>query len=124
MATQAKTAPVATPGDSPTPAKQKHPARGTRKRVLGEGEGDYCVMEIAPAGRDIPTGTLLPIPEVPRFEHSLAAMQWIRQKSGDKLAGKQVAVIAFKEILDITVVTKPTVQISTKAKTVIPRAEK
>ena len=127
MSTPAIPKPPRTPAD-PVPPKKKHPGRGTRKRVLGDGEGDYCIYQIVGAGTDIPQGALLPIPNVPTFEHSLAAMQWIRQQSGDLLTGKQVAVIAFKEIMDIQVVTKPTVKIVAKTKTVVtktvvPKAE-
>ncbi len=115
-----------TPTDTPVPSKpkRKHPARGTRKRVLGDGEGDYCIYQIIGAGQQLPQGALVPIPDIPNFEHTLAAMQWIRNDSGDLLTGKQVAVIAFKEIMDIQVVTKPTVKITAKAKTVVPRADK
>ena len=112
-----------TPTDSPiaTP-KLKVPNRGKRKRVLGKGEGDYCIYECAPADSDMPKGSLVPIPEVPRFENSLQAMQWIRNESGDKLTGKQVMVFAAKEILDIRAVSKPTILITTKPKTEVKKS--
>ena len=107
-----------TPTDSPVaPPRKKVPARGTRRRVLGKGEGDYCIYECAPSDSDMPKGSLIPIPEVPRFENSLQAMTWIRNESGDKLTGKQVMVFAAKEILDIRVATKPVISITTKPKT-------
>tara|TARA_R110000803_G_scaffold48198_10_gene100116 strand:- start:10030 stop:10380 length:351 start_codon:yes stop_codon:yes gene_type:complete len=113
---------TATPTDSPAaPPKKKVPARGTRKRVLGEGEGDYCIYEIAPSDSDLPKGTLLPIPQIPRFENSLKAMTWIRNESGDKLTGKQVMVFAAKEILDIRVASKPVISITTKPKTEVKK---
>ena len=90
-------------------------------RVLGNGEGDYCIYECAPKGSDMPKGTLIPIAGVPQFENTLAAMTWIRNESGDRLTGKQVMVFAAKEILDIRVQSKPVVSITTKPKTEVKK---
>lgn len=99
---------------------KKVPARGTRKRVLGEGEGDYCVMQVADGKNgDTPRGALIPLPGIPRFENTIEAMKWIRNESGDQLTGKQIAVVAFKELLDIRVETKPVVKISAKSKVTV-----
>jgi len=111
-----------TPGDTHVaPPKKKVPARGTRKRVLGNGEGDYCIYECAASDSDMPKGSLIPIPNVPRFENSLKAMTWIRNESGDTLTGKQVMVFAAKEILDIRVASKPVISITTKPKTEVKK---
>lgn len=109
-----------TPTDEVKPGakakKTKHPKRGIRKRVLGEGEGDYCIYEIAGQDRNLPKGSLLPLPEVPRFEDTVSALRWLRNKSGDTLAGKQLMVFKACEILNLRVQSKPTVIIETKPK--------
>ncbi|MCP4899971.1 MAG: hypothetical protein GY906_23630 [bacterium] len=107
-----------TPTDS-SKGKGSHPKRGIRKRVLGEGEGDYCIYEIASQGSPLPAGALIPIPEVPRFEDTVKAMTWLRKESGDLLAGKQVMIFRAMEILSLQVENKPTVTISAKPKVVV-----
>lgn len=132
MATPTPTdkAPAAKGPQAPKPSdpekKKKVPSRGTRKRVLGEGEGDYCIYEIADGSTGAPKGALIPIPGVPRFEKTVDALKWVRTESGDTLTGKQVGILAFKEILDIRVETKPVVRISAKSKVVVndPEAAK
>lgn len=114
--TTAETPTDAAPGST---KGKKVPARGKRKRVLGKGEGDYKVMEVATGQGDVPKGALLPLPNTPQFEKTVDAMKWIRNESGDTLMGKQIAVIAFKELLDIRVETKPVVRISAKQKVVV-----
>lgn len=111
-----------TPTDDSVPAaaeKQKMPQRGIRRRVLGEGEGDYCIHEIAGQGMPYPRGCLIPIPDVPRFQDTASAMKWIRNESGDLLAGKQVMVFRACEILTLEVQQKPTVVISAKPKVTV-----
>jgi len=119
---------TSTPTDEakPQPAKKKVPARGTRKRVLGEGEGDYLIMQVHPGGDGIPAKAMLPIPDTPQFENTNVAMKWIRQEGAEILAGKQLAIIAVKELLNIEVQQKPTVRIATKAKITVndPTAKK
>lgn len=108
-----------TPTDSPAPqtlAPEKVPQRAKRKRVLGDGEGDYCIYEIVPPGTPLPAGALIPIPGVPRFEETKKALAWISAESGDTLAGKQVMVFRACEILAIQVQAKPTIVIQAKAK--------
>ncbi len=102
----------------PRRRRKATPKRGIRKRVLGEGEGDYCVYEVVTGG-DLPKGSLLPIPEVPRFTDTQAALKWIRNGSGDLLTGKQIMVFQAKELLTIRVQTKPTVVIESKPKVVV-----
>jgi hypothetical protein len=118
--------PVTTPSDSPTavpPEKKKHPNRGTRKRVLGEGEGDYCIGELVGEGTSIPRGSIVPIPTVPRFIDTATAMKWIRNESGDLLAGKQVMVYRACEILSLQIQSKPQVVIQTKPKVTVTKPE-
>ena len=106
-----------TPGDdAEAQPKASHPTKGRRYRVLGKGEGDYCIYQIAPDGSDLPKGALVPIPDVPRFESTAEAMRWLRMDSGDKLAGKQVMVFQAMEICTINVVSKPSVSIEKKPK--------
>ena len=121
-----------TPTDSPTTTPRRkraradkgkpNPNRAKRKRVLGDGEGDYCVMEVAGASSDVPRGSLVPIPEVPRFEDTVQAMNWIKKESGDLLAGKQVAVVRFMELLTLAVEMRPIITIKAKPKMEAPTA--
>lgn len=98
------------------PEPKKVPQRGVRRRVLGEGEGDYCVYEIVGPGTKLPQGALLPLPKIPRFESTQEALRWIRNDSGDLLANKQVMVFRACEVLSLTVQQKPVVVISAKPK--------
>jgi len=104
--------------DAAEPGRKKMPKRGIRKRVLGDGEGDYCIYEIAPQGSQLPKGALLPIPEVPRFEETAHAIRWIKNQSGDRLTGKQVMVFKACEILSLQVTTQAVVKIASKPKTI------
>lgn len=106
-----------TPGDdAQAQDKASHPTKGRRYRLLGQGEGDYCIYQIAPQGGNLPVGCLIPIPDVPRFESTAEGLRWIRTDSGDLLAGKQVMVFQAMEILSINVVSKPQVSIEKKPK--------
>ncbi len=119
MATTKPKAPV-TPGDDAAPQEpRKHPTKGRRFRVLGSGEGDYCIYQIAPPESQLPQGCLVPIPEIPRFATAAEAMRWIRADSADLLAGKQVMVFCAYEIMTINVVNKPQVSIERKPKVLI-----
>ncbi len=115
--------PPETPTDEPITVspqapseRQKHPARGLRKRVLGEGEGDFCVYEVATETSDLPTGALTQIPGIPRFPSQAKAMSWVRRESGDLLAGKQVMVFRAVEVLMVSVRTKTEIDIQVKPK--------
>jgi hypothetical protein len=113
--------PSATPEDPV--AERKIPQRGIRKRVLGDGEGDYCIYEIAGPDLNLPKGTLVPIPTIPRFVDTQKALQWIRNESGDLLAGKQVMIFRACEILSLVVQQKPTVVIQSKPKVTVTKPE-
>lgn len=112
----------------PTPdepqAPKKTPNRGIRKRVLGEGDGDYCIYELIGQGSELPVGALIPIPAVPRFKDTTKAVTWIRNESGDLLAGKQVMVFQAKEIMNIALQQKPTIVIQAKPKITVSKPEK
>ena len=99
--------------------RESVPQRGIRKRVLGSGEGDYCIYEIATSGSDFPAGSLLPIPDVPRFEATTEAVRWIKNESGDLLTGKQVMIFRAMEIMTIQVASRPTIEIISKPKVVV-----
>jgi hypothetical protein len=103
----------------PSEGKKKVPARGQRKRVLEAAGGDYCIYEIIGAGQKLPQGALVPIPTIPTFKDTTDALKWIRNESGDTLAGKQVMIFRACEILSLTVVQKPTVVIAAKPKKTI-----
>lgn len=113
-----------TPTDDPKPqavneTPKSVPQRGKRMRVLGDGEGDYCIGELVGPESPMPRGAIIPIPGVPRFEDTRDALKWISHKSGDLLAGKQVMVYRACEVLQITVQSKPEVVIRSKTKTVV-----
>jgi hypothetical protein len=114
-----------TPTDELNPsegkARKKVPGRGTRKRVLGEGEGDYCIYEMIGQGSEIPKGSLVPV-GAPRFEDTIAAMKWLRNEGGH-LAGKQVMVWRACEIVSLEVETKPTVIVKPKPKITTKKGE-
>ena len=107
-----------TPTDSATESagKKKIPQRGIRRRVMGEGEGDYYIYEIAPPESKLPKGSMIPIPKVPRFLDTAAAIKWIKNESGDLLIGKQVMVFRACEIMSLRAETRPTVVIECKPK--------
>jgi hypothetical protein len=116
--TDAPIAAAPTAGSPPPQAK----ARGARKRVLGEGQGDYLIYEIIGEGQQIPKGALMPIPGVPQFEDTAKALAWIRNESGDLLSGKQVMVFRACEILSLVIQQRPTVVIQAKPKVTIAKA--
>lgn len=123
MATQKPPAPQ-TPGDDAVPQQPRsHPTKGRRFRVLGKGEGDYCIYQIAPQDSQFPAGCLIPLPEVPRFTSCAEAMRWVRNDSGDLLSGKQVMVFCAHEILTVTVEPRPQVKIDKKPKVQISGPE-
>lgn len=114
-----------TPTDAlPTPAptqkpRRKLPKRGVRKRVLGKGEGDYCIYQVITEHKVYPHGTLLPIAGTPQFKDSAGAMRWIRRESDDLLSGMQVMILRACELLAVRVQSKPTVVIESKPKVVV-----
>lgn len=118
MSRSKNTPPLEAPTDAPiTPPTPK--AKGPRKRVLGEGEGDYLIYEIMGDGAQLPKGTLVPIPKVPQFEDTAKALKWIRNDSGDTLAGKQVMILRACEILSLRIAQRPTVVIEAKPKVAV-----
>ena len=106
-------------GKTQKPARKAVPGRGIRKRILGKGEGDYCIYEIAGTASDFPAGSLIPIPETPRFESTTEAVRWIKAESGDLLTGKQIMVFRAMEIMTIRVSSKPMIEIESKPKIVV-----
>ena len=102
--------------------KRKVPQRGARKRVLGEGEGDYLIYELIGEGSEMPKGSMIPIPGVPQFESTVKAIAWIKNESGDKLAGKQVMIFRVCEILSLIVQQQPKVVIQAKPKVTVTKA--
>lgn len=109
--------PTTTPGDDAiAKAKVSHPQKGKRFRVLGKGEGDFCVYQIAPADSQLPQGCLIPLPDVPRSTSLAEAMKWIKNESHDLLAGKQIMVFCAHEIMTVSVVNQPRITIDKKPK--------
>jgi len=123
-----------TPTDSPTttPRRKKaradkgkpNPNRAKRKLVLGKGEGDYCIYEVVPPdSTELPPGSLIPIPGVPRFRDTVKANAWIRKESGDLLHGKQVMIFRAMDLLRLSVEMKPVVRIVAKPKMTLDEIE-
>jgi len=104
---------------SPTKGK-KVPSRGIRKRVLGNGEGDYVVMMVAPPDSDIPKGSLVPLADSPQFESSTEAKAWLKtDEKASALAGMQVAIVKFLEIGRLKARNRPEIVFETKPKIVV-----
>lgn len=110
--------PIEAPTDEVEVPKKKT-QRGMRKRVLGEGEGDYCIYEINQDPK-LPKGALVPLPGVPRFNDTISAVKWIKFESKDLLTNKQVMIFKACEVLTLQVVTKPTVVLAAKPKISMP----
>jgi hypothetical protein len=91
--------------------------------VLGEGEGDYCIFQMIGQGQDLPAGSLVPIPSVPRFETTAQAERWVRTESGDLLMGKQVMIFKAMEVLRINMQTKPQLVIEKKPRVLVSTPE-
>ena len=116
-----------TPGDDAQPKEKKsHPTKGRRFRVMGAGEGDYCIYQITPEGSQLPNGCLIPIPEVPRFESTAEARRWAKHGSGDMLSGKQIIILQVMDIGNCAVEQRPVVTMNWKPKIQIsgPETEK
>lgn len=108
---------LGTPGDDATPqSARKHPTKGNRYRVMGNGEGDYCIYQIAPQDSNLPAGCLIPIPNVPRFESTAECKRWIKADSGDLLARMQVMLVQVMDIGGVNVENRPQVTINWKPK--------
>ena len=67
----------------------------------------------------IPKGSLIQLPNVPRFVATYDAIKWIRKQSGDLLAGKQVMILRACEIISLEVDTSPRVVINSKPKVTV-----
>lgn len=118
-----------TPTDSPAPAPKKIPKRGLRYAVTGkndegEWEGDIMIYQLASSESDLPTGCMVPIPNVPRFKTTSEALRWAKFNSGDLLAGKQVMIFHAKEILNVDMVQRTEVKIVQKPKFVVNGPER
>lgn len=106
-----------TPGDdAQAQTAAKHPTKARRFRVLGKGEGDHCVFQIAGDGAQVPAGCLVPIPKAPRFTSGADAKRWAQQESGDMLAGMRVGIIHFLDIGNFNVINKPVVNVDWQPK--------
>lgn len=115
----AKAAELETPTDTPQAeavAKKPAPNRGARYRLFDDGEGDWCVYQIAPQGGELPHGTLVPIPSAPRFSSAKDATAWIR-KNGAELNGMQVMTFKAFDISLVEVETRPAIKLTSKPKT-------
>jgi hypothetical protein len=92
------------------------PKRGYRKRVLGSGEGDFCIYVISDGNSGLPLGALVPIDGVPHFTSSLEAKRWILEASGNLLVNKQIMVFRAVEIINVVAKNVPTIELQAKVK--------
>jgi hypothetical protein len=104
------------PPVDPAIPRQRIPQRGNRKRVLGNGEGDYCIYVIADGGSGVPRGALVPIDSVPRFVSLAEARRWLMASSGSLLANRQIMIFKAIEVINVAVTTVATVQLIAKVK--------
>lgn len=114
--TQPSPTDLTTPGDDANPLPRVSPQRGKRYRVLGKGEGDVLIMEIAPPSTQLPKGTLTPIPGVPQFESKGEARRWVQADSKDLLANKQIMILQVHDIGSVQVEATPKVALNWKQK--------
>lgn len=91
------------------------PRRGRRFRTY-EG-GDYMILQIAPADSGLPTGALVPIPEMPQHENCAKALAYLRE-NGHKVQGMQLMVLKAHRILSVQTAQKPTVELIEKPRVV------
>lgn len=114
----APTPPTAGPKETATATGTTDaPNRGNRY-ALNEDGNDIYVMQVAPQDSGMPEGTLITIPEAPRFGTVSEATKWIGA-SGEAYAGKQVTIIRAFEVMAVNVETNPRVVVSKKPKTKI-----
>lgn len=104
------------PPVDPVEPVRRMPNRGNRKRVLGDGEGDFCIYVIADGSTDLPAGALVPIDGIPRFTSATEAKRWMQTSSGDLLVNKQVMIFKAYEIINIVARVKTNVELQAKTK--------
>ena len=107
-----------TPTDRAVPYT-KVPNRGVRKRLLGDGDGDFCIYAISEGEHGIPPGALLPVADVPRFVNAKLAKAWLKNLSGDLLANRQILIFRAVELINVTVVSHTKVELIEKTKLII-----
>lgn len=100
----------------PSPKKDKAPKRGRRFRMFED--GDYIVMQLAPAEGDLPAGSLVPIPDVPNFENCAKALSWLRE-NGHVVQGIQVMVLKAHRILNVQTTKKVQVELIERPRAVL-----
>lgn len=110
MATQ-ETDVADVPPDSSESKSAEHPTKGRRFRLFPK--GDVLILRIVGENdKTLPAGALLPIEGAPQFQDMTSAKNWIKNDSGDLLQGMVIMVVWAKARMDISVVNKPTVQIT------------
>lgn len=92
------------------------PNRGRRYQVFPD--GDYLIMQVAPADSGVPTGALLPIPEVPHFESVAKAFSWLRG-NGEVVQGMQLMVMKAQRILTVQAAQKVSVELIEKPRQLV-----
>lgn len=105
-----------TPVDAPVVKDRPRARRIRATRLLGHGEGDYCIYAIADGTTGIPLGALVPIPGVPRFPDNRTAKRWIVSSSGDLLTDTQVMIFKAHEIINVSTRARISVEITAKSK--------
>jgi hypothetical protein len=89
--------------------KKRHPQRGKKHRVLGEGEGDYVIAQVIRGHGSIPDGALVPVPgeseDRPflQFEAASHALRWIKNDTTERLGNGEVVIMKICEVMNLGV---------------------
>ena len=103
-------------------APKKVPGRSNRYRLFDDGGGDYRIYRLMSAtSGEIPKGSLVPLPGAPGFMATAEAKKWLRVNA-EKLNGMQVMIFRGLEIMRISVVARPTVNLESKPRTRVTEA--
>lgn len=94
-----------------------------RRRLLGSGEGDYCIYVISDGKDGNVNGHLIPYPGIPRFTSSLKARKWIEEESRDLLENKQVIIFKACDIIHVVPKKEYRIELLRKTKVEVPREE-
>jgi hypothetical protein len=76
------------------------------------------IYQVAPADSDFPTGSLVPIAQVPGFDNEKQALDFIKG-SQDKLARMQLMIVKGLQILAVQVETTTNVVLNVKPKVLV-----
>ena len=88
---------------------KRFPNRGKKFRCLGNGEGDYVIVQVAHGHDTLPDFCMTSVPgpdnDQPflQFGSTAEAMKWLKNDSIEQVHSGKVAIIKFCELLDLGV---------------------